>query len=319
MSTDWNTIILDNPAPKEAWAEIFTVLLDMAGNTTSPIELHNKTVIPDRLLSEAAWELWQAYPEEAVLTSQTLKEWCSSSSSTGKAVLILDALSLRELHLLLGGAQTRNIKPVSVKITGSECPSTTDQFAKALGIPSRSSLANDKKPGTFALFNSDAYTDVISLPFEDCTIPPTPNVVIWHSWLDNLIHLQKKLPDQVARTTSSELQGDGFWNFVNRLRQGRKVVITSDHGYAVSKQFSSEVNDPEAIDILKKTFGASRNKPASKEWQKRFMPPIVMTHNGQNVVTGQRKWKAQGGFPHICHGGMSILEAIVPFVELPAL
>jgi hypothetical protein len=92
------------------------------------------------------------------------------------------------------------------------------------------------------------------------------------------------------------LQGDGFWRFVNKLRQGRKLVVTSDHGYAVSKRFSSAVEDPDAIDILRKVFGASRNKSAVEPWQERFMPPIVMTHNGQHVIMGQRKWKVQGHF-----------------------
>ena len=48
------------------------------------------------------------------------------------------------------------------------------------------------------------------------------------------------------------------------------------------------------------------------------MPPMVMTHNNQHVIMGQRKWKAPGGFPHFCHGGMSLLEVAVPFVEFPA-
>jgi hypothetical protein len=41
--------------------------------------------------------------------------------------------------------------------------------------------------------------------------------------------------------------------------------------------------------------------------------------DNQHVVLGQRKWKVQSGFPHICHGGMSLLEIAVPYMELPAL
>jgi hypothetical protein len=288
----------------------------LSRSSSSPVALHDATVIPDRLLTEAAWELWEAFPMHAEKTSGNLKGWAVGS---GKAVLILDALSLRELPILMGAAEARGIQPVQVKVTGSECPSTTDHFAKSLGLPSRSALANDGKPGTFALFGGDCYTDVVSLPFEDCAVPPTPNLVIWHSWLDDLIHLQQKLPDQIASIATSTLQSDGFWNFINRLRQGRGLIITSDHGYAVSKRFSSEVEDPDAIEILRKTFGASRNKAVSEPWQKRFMPPIVMTNNNQHVVMGQRKWKVQGGFPHVCHGGMSLLEVAVPYMEFPAL
>ncbi len=316
MSTDWSGIILDSQSPQDAWAEIFSAMHALSRSSSSPVALHDATVIPDRLLTEAAWELWEAFPMLAEKTSGNLKGWAVGS---GKAVLILDALSLRELPILMGAAEARGIQPVQVKVTGSECPSTTDHFAKSLGLPSRSALANDGKPGTFALFGGDCYTDVVSLPFEDCAVPPTPNLVIWHSWLDDLIHLQQKLPDQIASIAASTLQSDGFWNFINRLRQGRGLIITSDHGYAVSKRFSSEVEDPDAIEILRKTFGASRNKAVSEPWQKRFMPPIVMTNNNQHVVMGQRKWKVQGGFPHVCHGGMSLLEVAVPYMEFPAL
>lgn len=317
MSIDWNRIILDTSSPENAWQEIFTALRELSLAIASPVALHDATIIPDRILSEAAWELWEAFPQVAIKTSDCLKKWATGSA--GKAVLILDALSLRELPILLAAAQARGIEPRHVTVTASECPSTTEHFAKSLGLPSRSALAHDSKPGTFALFTEGCYTDVVSLPFEDCLVPPTPNIVIWHSWLDDIIHLQNRLPDQIASTTLGTLQSDGFWIFVDRLRQGRELVITSDHGYAVSKRFSSEVEEPEAVDILRSTFGASRNKAATEPWQKRFMPPIVMTHGNQHVVMDQRKWKVQGGFPHICHGGMSLLEVAVPWIELEAI
>jgi len=314
MNIDWSGMILDAPTAETAWHEIFTTLLDLSRSTSSPVALHDATVIPDRLLTEAAWELWESFPLKAVKTSDRLKSWASKGAQ-GKAVLIIDALSLRELPILLGAAEARGIRPFQVGVTGSECPSTTDQFARSLGASSRSALALDKKPGAFALFGGDCTTDVVSIPFEDCAVPVSPNLVIWHTWLDDLIHLQEKLPDQVAVNACNTLQSDGFWNFIRRLSKGRDLVITSDHGYAVSKRFSTEVEDPEAVDILRKTFGASRSKALSEPWPKRFMPPMVMTHNTQAVVMGQRKWKVQGGFPHICHGGMSLLEVAVPWVE----
>lgn len=319
MSATWEKIILDTPDFSDAWTLIFEKLLAEARACTSPAVLHYATVAPDRLLAEAGWELWEAYPASAPKTSTALKEWCSNSMPTGRAVLILDALSLRELPLIIGGAETRSIEFSSVKVTGAECPSTTDQFASAIGALSRASLANNTKPNSFKLIIGPLYTDVLSLPFEDCAVPPVSNVLFWHSWLDDLIHLQNKLPDQIAAQASSTLQGDGFWSFVNKLRQGRNLVITSDHGYAVSKLYSSQVVDPVAVEQLRQTFGASRYAKATEPLPKNFMPPLIMTANQQHVVTGQWKWKVQGGFPHVCHGGMSLLEVAVPWIELPAL
>lgn len=315
MSTDWHSLILGTTPSNDVWAEIYAAMLALSKGSTSPVALHDATVIPDRLLSEAAWELWEAYPHCAATTADTLKRWAVGS---GKAVLILDALSLRELPLLLAAADARNIQPTNITVTGSACPSTTDHFAQSLGINSRSALANDAKPAKFSLFGGNCYTDVLNLPFEDCTVPPTPNLVIWHSWLDDLIHAHK-LPDLITKHAVQTLQSDGFWSFINRLRQGRSLILTSDHGYAVSKRFSSEVEDPHAIALLRTTFSASRCKPVTETCQPAFMPPVIMTFNDHHVVMGQRKWKVQGGFPAICHGGMSLLEVLVPFVEFPAL
>jgi hypothetical protein len=314
-------IILDTLSPAAAWDGIFAQLNEIAESCGSPVDLHNQTVAPDRLLAETAWELWGTYPEAARRTATHLREWCAAPSSVGRAVLVLDALSLREMPLLLKGAQARHIQPTDVRVTGAESPSATDQFAHALGVPSRSHLSGNSAPGSFSLFPSKAYTDVVNLPFEDAVggIPHVSNVFVWHSWLDDLIHVHRKLPEQIHKTAAATLQDEGFWMFVNRLRQGRRLVITSDHGYAVSRLFSSEEINPGVVEKLREAFGAARYRKANGPWQERFMPPIVVSHNEHHIVMGQRKWKVQGGFPHVCHGGLSLLEVAVPFIELPPL
>lgn len=317
----WAGLILDALPSREAWEVIFRTLADLAIASSSPVELHNQTVAADRLLAESAWELWWAYSREAPRTAAALQRWWSTPSSHGRAVLIMDALSLRELAPLLGGAKARGIEPANVQVTGAEVPSDTDHFAKALGLESRSSLANNGAPSSFVFAAESAYTDVLRLPFEDCvgSVPYEANVFFWHTWLDDLIHVHKRLPDQISRLAYEALQSEGFWKFVNRLRQGRRLVITADHGYAVARQFSTEERDPEVITALRDTFGASRYKAAAGPWPHRFMPPLVTTENGHHVVMGQRKWPVQGGFPYLCHGGLSLLEVAVPFVELPPL
>ena len=46
---------------------------------------------------------------------------------------------------------------------------------------------------------------------------------------------------------------------------------------------------------------------------------VVLTANGHHVVMGQVKWRIQSGFPPRCHGGLTLLEVAVPWVELPPL
>ncbi len=109
MNPDWLEKIIDTSSSKDAWDKIFKSLLEIALNGSSPVAIHDSTVIPDRILAEAAWELWEEFPCQVERTSFALKKWCADPSPAGKAVLIMDALSLRELSLILGGAKARNI------------------------------------------------------------------------------------------------------------------------------------------------------------------------------------------------------------------
>lgn len=317
----WSEIILNSATPADVWAAVFKKLREVACATASPVELHDATIEPDRLLAEAAWDLWQQYPSAAHHTSQALRDWWCSTVGQGRAILILDGVSLRELFIILQAAQSRQITPTRIDVTGAEIPSDSNAFAKSLGISGRHCLANSGAPSGFCFAADSPWTDVQNHPFEDAAaaIPPQPNVIVWHTWLDDFLEVPSRKPDQVYRVAEQELQGDGFWKFVDRLRQGRRLVVTADHGYAVAKSFVTRETDHEVVLPLRETFGASRYKPASTPWNRAFMPPVVFTHSGHHVVMGQRSWTIQGGFPFLCHGGMSLLEVAVPFIELPPL
>ena len=319
--TPWRDILLSNKPAAEVWAAVFRQLGEIATALSSPVPLHNATVEPDRILAESAWDLWQAYPQAAPRTSDALKAWWSTAAGVGRAVLILDGMSLRELPALLGGAAARHIQPTRVRVTGSEIPSDTNHFAEALGLAGRSQLAHNGCPQTFCFAADGPWTDVIDIPFEDylSAVPTQPNIVLWNTWPDKLVHVYANTPDQVHAHASNGLQSEAFWKLVDRLRTGRRLVITADHGYANARQFVTNETDPEVVEALRAAFGASRRAPASAPWSRPLMPPVVFTHANHHVVMGQRKWKVQGGFPFLCHGGMSLLEVGVPFVELPAL
>jgi hypothetical protein len=164
------------------------------------------------------------------------------------------------------------------------------------------------------------YTDVTNLPFADvaATIRPSRNLLLWHTWLDDRLHEcagQNHGPAAMQQDAVAKFASDGFCKLVDAMRQGRSLVVTSDHGYAVSKLFADEQTDPQ----LKETFGAKRYARDEGSWQPRHLPPLVHRENGYLIVMGQRRWNVAGGFPKLCHGGMTLLEAVVPYIELPPL
>jgi hypothetical protein len=313
---NWAETILSKRPPEQIWTQIFDELLSAARANTSPVALHQALVPGDRLLAESAWELWEAYQIFSGRTSLRLVDWWNRAAGGGRAVLILDALSLRDLPAFLGGAQARSITPINVAVTGAEVPSDTSPFARALGVPTRASLKNNRAPVAFLLSSPQLGTDVVNVPFADCVVPSTRDVFLWHEWQDADVH-SSRLQDAVFSHASSQLQSDEFWALVNRLRQGRKLIITSDHGYANSAQFATTLEDKQVVARLKDTFGAQRVCPDPDPWTHPVLPPVVLSANGYQVVMGQVKWPIQSGFPPRCHGGLTLLEVAVPWIELP--
>lgn len=325
-ASGWVDVIVGQDDADSAWNGIFAGLLELALDSTKPGVLDKATVVPDRLLANTAWNLWDNFHHYAPTVVDELKKFWVQTTAAGTAVLVLDALSLRELPIILAAAKDRGLTPLNVEALGSQVPSDTDRFAQALGLSSRSKLFNNHPPESFIFNGPDLHSDVLDSPFADCVdlVPSKPRLFLWHKWPDEpLIHLhdsQDDGPDIVASQIKQQLSSSEFWEFIDRMRQGRRLVITSDHGYAVSRFFSDELKDSDTVQLMRSVFGAKRyavDSPGTP-WPRRHLPPLVTRHNGRLVVIGQRKWAVQGGFPHLCHGGLSLLEAVVPFIEFPA-
>jgi hypothetical protein len=324
--SEWVDVIVGQDDPATAWKHIFAVLRELALQSTKSGVLDKATVAPDRLLANSAWNLWDDFHHHAPTVIDELKKFWIQTSASGTAILLLDALSLRELPIIIAAAKDRGLTPTRVEALGSQVPSDTDLFAAALGLSGRSKLFNNQPPASFIFSGPDVHTDVLDSPFSDCSdlVPSKPRLFLWHKWPDEpLIHLhdsQDDGPDIVASQTKQQLSSPEFWRFIDRIRQGRRLVISSDHGYAVSRFFSDEIKDSETVHLLRSVFGAKRYAVESPNtpWPRRHLPPLVSHHNGRLVVLGQRKWAVQGGFPYLCHGGLSLLEVVVPFIEFPA-
>ena len=50
------------------------------------------------------------------------------------------------------------------------------------------------------------------------------------------------------------------------------------------------------------------------------MPPVALQlnspHGAHLLALGRRKWKSQGGYPTLTHGGLSLLEVLSPWIEI---
>jgi len=313
-------------SPRDAWEVIINKALEISSKPITQINVSSEVLkrdleigLFDYFLSSSGWDLWQEFGNVVERTSDKLVKWWSQPYSA-KAVLILDGLSLRELPWLLQGAKERGFIVHDVTANASELPGETNEFARALGFGSRSQLQNNGGGISHRLQSTE--TECVDMPWADCEglINASPNWVFWHHWPDSKLHdgaVAGQGLDTLTPNVVSQLNSDDFWSFVERLAIGRRLVITSDHGYAASGYFPDA--EAEVGHFLKNTFSSGRSKSGIGD-SGPFVPPValqVISPHGENImVVGRWKWRSQGGYPTLTHGGLSILEVLSPFIEI---
>ena len=316
-----NTVM--NATPQAGWEQILSEVWNIFSSPINPVkadaittERDKKAGELDTLLSGAAWDLWHEVKNSPLRTSQHLLNFWKQESK-GKAILILDALSLREACWIIEQAGLRGYSVNKSYATLAEFPGDTTPFAKALGFGQRSSLTDNRgKSDQFPC----AFTESVDMPFADCgnLVKPEIGVIFWHHWPDSTMHdfaddgsgAQKLTKAAVETLTSAD-----FWSLVERLATGRKIVITGDHGYANAGLFRDLV-DKEQIDYMRKLFKSGRSTTNSPESNHNWVPPLTIALEGNTLALGRRKWRSQGGYPTLTHGGLSLLEMAVPFIEI---
>lgn len=327
MSFDINMLrALTNGSAEDAWREIIQNALQIASKPLAQENAPSEIIKRDReiggfdhFLSSGGWDLWQSFGNAVERTSDHLSRWWEQPFSS-KAVLILDGLSLRELPWLLQGAKERGFTLHEVSVNASEIPGETNEFARSMGFSSRSQLQNNG--GGLLHKLQPAYTECVDMPWKECEalIGSTPNIVFWHHWPDCKVHDGDGAGqglEILTRDAAEQLNSDDFWSFVERLATGRRLVITSDHGYAATGYFPDA--DGEVGQFLKKTFSSGRSVAGNGDAGP-FVPPVAMQidspHGPHLLALGRWKWRSQGGYPTLTHGGLSLLEVLSPFVEL---
>lgn len=311
---------------KEAWKVIVDRALEICRQPLSPQNASAEVTRRDRavgeidqLLSSGAWTLWREFPSLVPRNADQIVKWWQAPFAA-KAVLVLDGLSLRETPWLIEGAKARGFTIGAVSAHAAEIPSDTNSFAKALGFSSRSQLQNNG--GGMANRLAPAKTECVDLPWQDCAglIDASPNWVFWHHWPDSKVHDGSGAGqglDGLTRDVAAQLTSEDFWIFVDRLATGRRLVITSDHGYAATGLFYDAADDQAAF--LKTNLKSGRFAPGQQD-SGAFVPPVALNmasaHGDVLTAIGRLKWKSQGGYPTLAHGGMSLLEMLSPFIEI---
>ncbi len=324
LTSDRLDAILTLP-PQAAWETIVGEALAICGpplkvdKVEAEIARRDRAMADlDQVLATAGWDLWRVFHAHVPRTSDRLAAWWQQPFG-GKAVLVLDGLSLRELPWLSEGAKERGFIIHETSTSASELPAATTEFAKALGFAQRSALENNGAGNSHRLLG--ARTECSSAPWTDIVglVGAEPRWCFWHTWPDDLVHDLSKpgaSHAELARRAAEQLTGEAFWAFVRKLAQGRRLIVTSDHGYAAIGPFADTAG--EQGKWLADTFKGQRIGADGDcgPWS----PPLALALSGvmgrHRLALGRRKWKVAGGYPTLAHGGLTLLETLSPWVEL---
>jgi len=313
--------------PQQAWTFVtdylwttFSQAIPAAVAAAEVVKRERDLTELENVVSCSAWDMWEHFESSVPKASQAIVDFWTNTNG-GKAVLILDGLSLRELPFLHEEATKRGYKIYQATVRGSELPAETTYFANALGFSQRSSLESNRAGSAHKL--TGAGTESSDLNWMDCIqhVGNQEGFVFWHHWPDDRLHDLSKPGEglhKLAREIYTGLTSDDFWKFVERLASGRRLVITSDHGYAACGHFPDLV-DKDQVAYMKKLFKNGRTADSTSE-DGSWVPPIDLrlttSHGTHQYVLGRRKWKSPSGYPTLHHGGLSLLEVFVPFIEM---
>ncbi len=221
---------LQSSAPTSAWTSLFEHAWNICSaplhveKASSEVTKRDAEIgAADLFLATAGWDLWRSYEAVVPRTADVLASWWAARGS-GRAVLVLDAMSLREVPWIIKGAAERGYTVHQARATGAELPADTTPFAQALGYASRGSLQNNGGATKGRL--SGAATDSTDLPWEDCAaqINASQDWLLWHHWPDARLH-DLSAPGHglaaLAREASAEkLSSDAFWTLVHTPHNG---------------------------------------------------------------------------------------------------
>lgn len=234
------------------------------------------------------------------------------------ALVIFDGLSLREIPVLINLAQKSNFSIKEMEISFSALPSETIDFIEqklGLGNSAPSQLPNRKE---LKEKNISAY--YYNNPNQQYQFDKdAKKLLLWSAFPDNTYN------DSGARFSKHfeqihKLLETAWMNSVQRIPHGQKIVITSDHGYVYFGPNLSFPRSNAELKPLSEYLGGERYKRLSDDG---LSPPIhddLLTFPNRKiaVIKGRVQTHPPGKSAGMLykHGGLSIMEMLVPWIEL---
>jgi hypothetical protein len=226
-------------------------------------------------------------------------------------IIILDGCSIREANLLTGRLQEAGYQVTDYSYALSEVPSGTLAFNRNVFGTAR--VAGLRQWHQYQVVSIESG----KLP---ALFPVASNVLVWISYPDELLHKvrgEALTPQEAFDKTVGVLLAtlDGL--------EANEFLVTSDHGYLYVENATLFWSAGRDAKVLRQLFGGRRAVPAADvgpQFDRLRQVPRSRTYalfdDEGCYVRGRYHWSVQGPASDIAHGGLSLMECLVPVMML---
>lgn len=226
-------------------------------------------------------------------------------------IIILDGCSLREANLLKPRLEEAGYRVVEYGYTLSELPSDTATFSRyVFGVPRVATLRRWHQYQVLSIESGQ-------LP---CLFPVELEVLVWVSYPDELLH--KVRGEALTPQEAFEKTAKVLLDVLNGLAVN-EFLITSDHGYQYVKDATLFWTTGADERVMRQMFAGRRAVPIGEvgsEFDRLRHVPRSRTYalfdEEGCYVRGRYNWSVQGPVPDITHGGLSLMECLVPVMKV---
>lgn len=262
----------------------------------------------EEFLRDTYFEIYQLLLER--ITSQDRTQEFDSYDSS---VVVLDGLSLREANWLMPRLKDNGFEVTHYSYALSSVPSTTQSFFHdVFGVASAGAMPKKWHGFTFRTIRSGNVPEFLE----------GPKSLVWLSFPDELLHPMKG--KGVTPSFALQRTEEALLKVLNLL-ETEEVVLTSDHGYMYVPSAALFWNAPVSNrKVLLKLFKAQRGILFNGGKDEDFEAlrglsgdqTYVLFDDRGCYVRGRYYWSAPGKQSDIAHGGISLMECLVPVIRL---
>ena len=271
----------------------------------------------EELISTGAMGIWDELEADSD-RSPTLKTWLGIDAPLPlvepHAAVVFDGLSLRELPLLLKNAEESGFRVKSVKIVATSLPTETKHYIEQRVIGRQ--IAPSQLRGRTELAEKNVEAFYLDQPNTRERFASDHSLLIWSSYPDRLYSNDEARNDALFTTFHRDHISVIWKCTVQSIPSGIPIVVTSDHGYVFFGVSLESTRQSDAPNLL----GQSRWKKFEPHEQFPEWNPDMQLLKDTRIamLRGRLRTRPQGQVSRKLyqHGGFSLMETLVPWIEL---